>query len=35
VRELVIIAPYVIRCVVRTDQIHIVRIKHGAQRPDP
>ncbi|AYV44956.1 addiction module toxin RelE [Caulobacter flavus] len=34
VRELVAIAPYVIRYRVKGGMVQIVRIKHGAERPD-
>ncbi|PVM90558.1 type II toxin-antitoxin system RelE/ParE family toxin [Caulobacter endophyticus] len=34
VRELVAIAPYVIRYRVKGGVVQIVRIKHGAERPD-
>jgi addiction module RelE/StbE family toxin len=34
IRELVVIAPYVVRYRVRAGVVDIVRIKHGAQRPD-
>jgi toxin ParE1/3/4 len=33
-RELAVIYPYLIRYRVRLGQIEIVRIKHGAQRPE-
>jgi toxin ParE1/3/4 len=33
VRELTIIYPYIIRYLVRAEQVRIIRIKHGAQRP--
>jgi addiction module RelE/StbE family toxin len=34
VRELLVIAPYRIRYRVTADAVQIVRIRHGAQRPD-
>jgi toxin ParE1/3/4 len=33
-RELVVVAPYVVRYRVAAGSVQIVRIKHGAQRPD-
>jgi addiction module RelE/StbE family toxin len=33
-RELVVVAPYLIRYRVTADAVEIIRIKHGAQRPD-
>ncbi len=33
-RELAVIYPYIIRYIVRLDEVRIIRIKHGAQRPD-
>lgn len=33
-RELTVIYPYLIRYRVSAGQVEIVRIKHGAQRPD-
>jgi toxin ParE1/3/4 len=34
VRELVVIAPYVVRYRTKGRTVEIVRIKHGARRPD-
>jgi len=34
VRELVAIRPYIVRYRITADAVQIVRIKHGAQRPD-
>jgi toxin ParE1/3/4 len=34
VRELVAIAPYVVRYRIRSGMVQIIRIKHGAERPD-
>jgi plasmid stabilization system protein ParE len=34
VRELVAVAPYVIRYTVKAGQVSIIRIRHGALRPD-
>lgn len=33
-RELVVIAPYLVRYRVTAEAVQIIRIKHGAQRPD-
>lgn len=32
-RELVVVRPYIIRYEVRSDEVWIIRIRHGAQRP--
>ena len=34
VRELAVIYPYIIRYTVKAEGVFIVRIKHGAQRPE-
>jgi len=34
VRELVAIPPYIVRYRITADTVQIVRIKHGAQKPD-
>ena len=34
IRELTVIWPYIIRYRVRSKAVQIIRIKHGAQRPD-
>jgi plasmid stabilization system protein ParE len=34
-RELTVIFPYIIRYVVEDDVIRVLRIRHGARRPDP
>lgn len=33
-RELVVISPYLVRYRVRGDVVEVLRIRHGAQRPD-
>ena len=35
VRELTVIWPYIIRYKVTASAVQIIRIKHGAQRPEP
>ena len=34
VRELVVVAPYVVRYRVTRRAVEVIRIRHGAQRPD-
>lgn len=34
VRDLIVIRPYIIRYVVTEDEVRILKIRHGAQRPD-
>ena len=34
VRDLVVIQPYIIRYVVTDDEVRILKIRHGAQRPE-
>jgi plasmid stabilization system protein ParE len=34
VREMVAISPYIVRYRITADAVQIVRIKHGAQRPE-
>ena len=34
IRELVAVPPYVVRYRIRSETVEIVRIKHGARRPD-
>jgi plasmid stabilization system protein ParE len=34
VRELVIVAPYIVRYRVTAQAVEVIRIRHGAQRPD-
>jgi plasmid stabilization system protein ParE len=34
VRELVVVAPYIVRYRVTAQAVEVIRIRHGAQRPD-